>query len=70
MRFSKILDRLYTEKHTGPVLLHFAGGIPRKAEILAPSMRIDLDTEPTHRGDLTADCTLAASRSADASAKH
>jgi len=70
MRFSKILDRLYTEKHTGPVLFHFAGGIPRAAEVLAPSIRISLDTEPTHRVGLTTDITLAHARRADASDTH
>jgi hypothetical protein len=67
MSFPALLERLYVEKHTGPVLLHFAGGQPRSVEILKPSERIPLDC--ANRCDsLTDTRTLAEARSDDASA--
>ena len=66
--FVDLLAELGAKKHTGAVVLHLAGGVPRSVEILAPSERIALDTGRGSAADLTAKCTLASARSADASA--
>lgn len=67
MRFSRLLEKIHHEKHTGPVLVHFAGGIPRSVEVLRPSIRISLDSEPSG-AKLDDDRTLANALRADASA--
>lgn len=41
--FAEMLERLWIAKHTGPVIVHFAGGRPGAVEIPAPSERIVLD---------------------------
>jgi hypothetical protein len=46
--FGDVLTKLHEEGHTGPVLLHYAGGAPRSIEILTPSLRIVLDNERRH----------------------
>ncbi len=41
--FPVILEELWRAKHTGPVVIHFAGGKPQAVEVLEPSKRIPLD---------------------------
>jgi hypothetical protein len=42
--FAQMLEQLYAEKHTGPVIVHFAQGHPRHVEIPAASTTFVLDT--------------------------
>jgi len=40
--FLEELDRLYLAQHTGPVVIHFAQGVPREVELPQPPVRIVL----------------------------
>jgi hypothetical protein len=41
--FADILERLWTEQHTGPVIIHFGQGCPNEVEIPSPPTRIHVD---------------------------
>lgn len=41
--FGQMLERLYVEKHTGPVIVHFQHGAPQTVEIPSEPERIRLD---------------------------
>lgn len=41
--FAAMLERLYSEKHTGPVVVHFAQGQPNVIEMPCEPVRISLD---------------------------
>lgn len=41
--FPELLERLFIQKHTGPVVVHFAGGVAKSVEIQQQSERIQLE---------------------------
>lgn len=41
--FPQLLERLHAERHTGPVVIHFAQGQPNVIEIPSAPTRIALD---------------------------
>ena len=41
--FGEMLEKLFVEKHTGPVIFHFAQGRPNTMEIPSEPLRIVLD---------------------------
>lgn len=43
LRFADLLSRLYDDKHTGPIVIHFAQGHPQSVELPAEPTRIRLD---------------------------
>jgi hypothetical protein len=43
--FMELLERLYALRYTGPVVLHFAGGLPRQV-VLDQPVRVPLDVKP------------------------
>ncbi len=47
--FAEMLHRLFTEKHTGPVVVHFAEGQPTAVDIVAPPVQVKLDKVPQAR---------------------
>lgn len=49
--FAALLARLYLAKHTGPVILHFAQGVPRVVEVPGEPELIILDKRD-HRSAL------------------
>ena len=52
--FPTLLERLYLERFTGTVLLHFMGGSPLEIEFPGASRRIRLDKPLTDATGLTA----------------
>ena len=42
--FAAMLEKLYSDKHTGPIVVHFAQGKPNVVEIPCEPMRIPLDS--------------------------
>lgn len=42
---AELFERLYAARFQGPVVLHFAGGLPRNAEFPQP-IQLPLDTGP------------------------
>ena len=45
LSFAAMLDKLYTEKHTGPIVVHFAFGHPNVIEVPCEPLRIPLDKD-------------------------
>lgn len=41
--FGEMLERLWKDKHTGPVILHLAQGVPNTIEIPSEPTRIKLE---------------------------
>jgi hypothetical protein len=50
--FPAVLERLYGEKYTGPIVVQFGQGVPSVIEFPQPSRRIRLDTGRNRRPDL------------------
>lgn len=44
LSFATMLEKLYADKHTGPVVVHFAQGSPNVIEIPCEPTRISLDS--------------------------
>ena len=42
LSFVTLLDKLYTDKHTGPIVLHFAQGVPNAVEFPSEPVRVPL----------------------------
>lgn len=38
---AELLRVVYDRRYTGPITLHFCAGIPRKAEFLAPQVKLN-----------------------------
>jgi hypothetical protein len=51
--FPEVLEGFYRDKHTGPVTVHFAQGVPNVVEIPEEPMRIRLDKREPLRASLT-----------------
>ena len=51
--FATVLDDLWRQRHTGPITIHFAQGVPNVVEIPEAPMRIALDNREPVRADLT-----------------
>lgn len=46
--FPELLERLFADKHTGPVTVHFAQGVPNVIEIPGEATKIRLDKRARH----------------------
>lgn len=51
--FPAILERLYHEQYTGPIVVQFGQGVPSVIEIPCEPTRIRLDKPVRQRADLT-----------------
>ena len=54
LTFAEMLAQLYADRHTGPIILHFAEGHVHVIELPAESTRIVLDKTVAVRAGLTA----------------
>lgn len=43
LTFAEMLQKLHLGKHTGPVIVHFAQGVPNVIELPAPTTQIKLE---------------------------
>lgn len=43
LSFGEALEKLWVEQHTGPILFHFAQGVPQAIEIPGEPTRIKLE---------------------------